>query len=426
MRIATLLSLLLLPVLAFAESGDVVTEEPVPAGPATIVIEQVALAGVQGSWLLSLPDHSRLEGSADAQTIADTPSGNYVFYGVLPNGTVSTIRIYKNGVLDNLFERSQTPFAVAPGDTVRIVIHYHLDRTGTAAVKSDPAGVTFTLSGPDGITFTDITPQTYEDLPEGQYKVQYESFGEGCVKPAPKAGQLVEDGRVSFDIRFECDSATKVRDRMGKDAAKYLTIVTDGNEVQLQDVLQKDWFSTYVFNAAKRDILSGYRDEAGAPTGLFGPGNSVTVAELSKIAHRMAGLSEEAFATDGPWFAAFIASSRGRGWTIYVDGTIDPTRSATRAEVVVTLLQAFDVPLRWQKGNAFTDVTVSTPYAAAIETAANDTIIAGRTDEDGESTGIFDPDAPITRAEIAKIITTMLDTYDSPSALRNAASRTKD
>ena len=52
-------------------------------------------------------------------------------------------------------------------------------------------------------------------------------------------------------------------------------------------------------------------------------------------------------------------------------------------------------------------------------------VIAGRTDTDGKSTGIFDPEASITRAEIAKIITTMLATYTSPTTLRNAADRQK-
>ncbi len=439
---AVLLSLLLAPALSFAQSGDVIAEPPtedtptataIPEGTATITIEQVALAGTQGSWLLSLPDHSQRTGVTASETVTETPSGNYVLYATLPSGTKSTIRIYKDGVLDKFFERQQTPFAVYPGENLRIVIHYLLDRTGTVSVQSDPEGTAFTLYGPDSSVHQGVTPQGFEDLPEGQYKVQYESFGDGCVKPAPKAGQLIEDGRISFDIRFECETATNVRARAAKDSKKYLTIVADGEDVQLQDVQQSDWFSTYVFEAAKRGILAGYRDAAGNLTGTFGPGNSVTVAELSKIAHRLSGLSEEAFANVPPknplgqnqWFSAFLASSENRGWVIYGGATIDPVRPATRGEVIVTLMQAFDVPLKWQKGNAFTDVPVYYPYAAAIETAAGDEVIAGRTDVDGKSTGQFDPDASITRAEIAKIITTMLDTYDSPTALRNAAEREK-
>lgn len=443
---AAILPLLLVPAVAFADSGDTVIDESssqspqeettvvIPEGTASITIEQVSLVpGVQGSWLLSMPDHTQQTGAVGAQVLTDIPSGNYVIYANLPNGTLSTIRIYKNGVLDKFLERQQTPFAVYPGDDIRIAIHYRLDKTGTVAVQSDPAGTAFTLYGPDNAVYEGTTPQTYEALPEGQYKVQYAAFAQGCVTPAPKAGQLVKDSRVSFDVKFDCDAANKVRERQSKDSKKYLTIVVGGKDVQLQDVQQSDWFSTYVFEAAKRDILSGYKDAAGNPTGSFGPGNSVTVAELGKIAHRMAGISEEAFANAQPknpagagqWFSPFLASAENRGWIIYAGGAIDPTRPATRGEVLVTLMQAFDVPLKWQKGNVFTDVPVTYPYAAAIETAAADEVVAGRTDAEGKPTGAFDPDASITRAEIAKIITTILDTYKSPSALRNAANASK-
>lgn len=438
------LSLVLVPAVSFAQSGETVTDEMtvdtggpvvIPAGTATITVEQVSLAeGVQGSWLLSYPDHTQHTGTVAAEVLTDVPSGNYVIYANLPNGTLSTIRIYKSGVLDRFLERQQTPFAVYPGDDIRIAIHYRLDKTGTISVQSDPEGTAFTVSGPDGASYQGTTPQTYEGVPEGQYKVQYESFGEGCVKPAPKANQLVEDSRISFDITFDCDAATKFRARQDKDSKKYLTIVADGKDVQLQDVQQSDWFSQYVFEAAKRNILSGYRDAAGNPTGTFGPGNNVTVAELGKIAHRMAGISEDAFKNTAPkngsganqWFSPFLASSENRGWIIYAAGTIDPVRPATRGEVLVTLMQAFDVPLKWQKGNVFTDVPATHPYAAAIETAANDKVVAGRMGADGKSTGLFDPEAPITRAEIAKIITTILDTYKSPTSLRNAAGRKED
>lgn len=441
MRLPALaLSLLLVPTVSFAQSGEIVTEETtqpaettgIPPGTASITIEQVSLVdGVQGSWILSYPDHTQKTGNVGAEVLTDVPSGNYVIYANLPNGTLSTIRIYKNGTLDKFFERQQTPFPVYPGDDLRIAIHYRLDKTGIVSVQSDPNGVAYTLFGPDNATYEGTTPQTYDNLPEGQYKVQYEAFADGCIKPAPKAGQLVDGSRVSFDVKFDCDAANKVRDRQDKDSKKFLTIVVDGKDVQLQDVLQSDWFSTYVFAAAKRNILAGYKDASGNLTGQFGPGNSVTIAELSKIAHRMAGISEEAFMNTQPknpgamgqWFSPFIASSENRGWIIYAPATIDPARPATRGEVLVTLMQAFDVPLKWQKGNAFTDVPVTHPYAAAIETAANDKVVAGRTDADGKPTGTFDPEAPITRAEIAKIITTLLDTYKSPTSLRNAAAR---
>lgn len=431
-------SLLLAPAVSFADSGDVVTDAvpaeestAIPEGTGLIIIEQASAGGVLGSWLLSLPDHTQRNGSSTSETLSDIPSGNYILYANLPSGAVSTIRIYKNGVLDKSFDRQQTPFSLYPNEVLRISINYRLEKTGTVSVQSDPPGTNFVLTGPDGMVRTGTTPAAYAGIPQGQYKLQYDAFGEGCGKPAPKADQLVEDGRVTFAVTFSCDAATKARERANKDTTKYLTINADGQEVMLQDVLQKDWYATFVFDAAKRGILSGYRDETGAPTGTFGPGNNVTVSELLKIAHRMAGISEEPFLHSPPkngsgagyWFSPFLASAENRAWIIYADGTIDPVRPATRAEVVVTLMQAFDVGLRWQKGNVFADVPVAHPYAAAIETAASEGIVSGRTDDAGAATGLFDPEAPITRAEIAKIITTMLAKHKAPATLRNAANR---
>ena len=79
--------------------------------------------------------------------------------------------------------------------------------------------------------------------------------------------------------------------------------------------------------------------------------------------------------------------------------------------MVVTIVQALNVPVRWQTGGVFTDVTVHTRHAAAIETAAGDGIVSGRKKEDGIDAGLFDPDAPIKRAELAKVIDLAVQKY---------------
>ncbi len=165
----------------------------------------------------------------------------------------------------------------------------------------------------------------------------------------------------------------------------------------------------------KVGVMSGYRDANGAPAGEFGPGNNVNVAELAKIAHAVAGLSE---LTSGEgavnpkaegWYRGIIGSAEQRGWTIYADGTIDPTRAATRGEVLVTLLQALNVNMTWQTGAVYKDVSLRTPYAAAIETATREGLVAGTTASDGSKT--FAPASPINRAELAKMLAVAVQKY---------------
>ena len=113
----------------------------------------------------------------------------------------------------------------------------------------------------------------------------------------------------------------------------------------------------------------------------------------------------------GAWYSPYIASAEDQGWTIYSSATVDPNRPATRGEVLVTLLQALDVPLAWQTGTVFTDVNRRTAYAGAIETASAAGLVDGRKDANGNLTNEFGPADPINRAELAKILSQMIDTY---------------
>jgi hypothetical protein len=186
----------------------------------------------------------------------------------------------------------------------------------------------------------------------------------------------------------------------------------------MRDVPQSSWYANFVFRAAKLNIISGYRDKDGVPTGEFGPERSVTRAELAKMAQAVAGLRFDDTSAEsenrrarGTWAEKFIAYAEQHGWMIFQDTEVDPEQPATRAEVVVTILQALDVPLRWQRGGMFVDVTPRTTYASAIETAAGDGIIGGYVDENDELTGAFGPRDPVTRAQIAKIVVSAIDTY---------------
>lgn len=198
----------------------------------------------------------------------------------------------------------------------------------------------------------------------------------------------------------------------------FVTFVEGGNAVMLRDVPLDAWFAPYVREIAVRGIVTGYRDAANRPLGLFGPGDNVTIEQLSKIVLLMVGQDMNACPKEsrnetaaGRWSLPYIACAEQNGWTVYADGTVDVGRNATRAEVVMTVLQAGKVNISERTGNAFTDVTLSTQFGAAIEQAKRDGIVSGYTDAEGNGTGIFGPLDPVKRAEIAKIITKALQQY---------------
>ena len=84
----------------------------------------------------------------------------------------------------------------------------------------------------------------------------------------------------------------------------------------------------------------------------------------------------------------------------YEDGTVRPNGSISRAEVATVLFRLLKDDVRTQnltKDNAYSDVPDTAWYSTAVSTLSKMGVISGYPD------GTFRPNAPITRAEFAKI-----------------------
>ena len=84
----------------------------------------------------------------------------------------------------------------------------------------------------------------------------------------------------------------------------------------------------------------------------------------------------------------------------YTDGTVGPNNKITRAEVAMIFYRLLKDDVRAANEtsqNSFTDVTEGMWHNTAISTISRLGIAVGR------STGIYDPNAPITRGEFATI-----------------------
>lgn len=94
----------------------------------------------------------------------------------------------------------------------------------------------------------------------------------------------------------------------------------------------------------------------------------------------------------------------------YEDGTVRPNGSISRAEVATVLFRLLKDDVRMQnltKDNAYSDVSDTAWYAAAVSTLSKMGIISGYPD------GTFRPNAPITRAEFAAMIARFDETAKS-------------
>lgn len=203
-------------------------------------------------------------------------------------------------------------------------------------------------------------------------------------------------------------------------ASPFVTFRENGILVVLKDVPRSQWFGPYVRDMVDRRIVSGYRNADGTPTGLFGPERNVSVEELAKMSVEAAGIDQNTcpataknVTAQGSWSVAYIACTEKLAWALYGDSTVDVKRPATRAEVVMTLLQALDAPFRpvAGSGSVFKDVGPTTQFSSAIVTAAADGVVAGYTDANGNLTGMFGPGNAVNRAELSKMFSIALQLY---------------
>jgi hypothetical protein len=187
----------------------------------------------------------------------------------------------------------------------------------------------------------------------------------------------------------------------------FLSVNIDGTSVVIRDVPISAWFAIPVNTVLQAGIATGYRNDQGRLTGLFGPANPVTYAEIAKMTLLAAGKAasgvpqNRSARTD--WSAPYIATAEALHFSVYRTSQ-DVRHQATRGEVVQTLLEAFSVPLDATGPNPFHDLTPTHPHAAALLTAHRLGLITGDTDGKGNLKGAVRPDAPINRAEVSKIL----------------------
>lgn len=99
------------------------------------------------------------------------------------------------------------------------------------------------------------------------------------------------------------------------------------------DVPAGKWYANYIGYLEQFKVLTGY------PDGTFHPDAPITRAEFATVACRFeelsAGKAKFSDVPDSYWAAKYINYAAARGWvTGYPDGTFEPRKNITRAEVV--------------------------------------------------------------------------------------------
>ncbi|MFA5273524.1 MAG: FG-GAP-like repeat-containing protein [Candidatus Peribacter sp.] len=205
------------------------------------------------------------------------------------------------------------------------------------------------------------------------------------------------------NLKGAATSLKLVAERRGR-----LYAAVDEVPVLFADVPLSAWFAPYVSFMVEEKIATGYADATGKPKGEFGVGNPVTYAEVLKMALNVAGKSAGNLppprnaSAQGTWASSYVAQAEAMNLSVFTP-SLDVRQPATRGAVIQTILETMGIPIANQS-SAFSDFPPDHPYAKAIATAAFYGLIGGDTDDQGNPLNTFRPDAPITRAEVAKII----------------------
>ncbi len=405
---------LAVPLFSFAQSA------PASTGNVTVTVEQSGPAeGAAGEWSMLKPDYKRVEmGKKISHAFENAAPGHYTVIATPPSGASAEMDVVIGDQEPQLTNLPQISFLAAEGDVIRVHITFTYTSVGKISVNSTPAGLTFVMRGPDERTYTGTTPAEYLDAPIGLYSLTYDPI-RNCAEPKPQSDQLTKNGRITFSITISCDRMDLLpQTRVGEKSLQFVSVSIGEQRITFTDVPIDTWFATFVNTAVRTGIMSGYKGADGAYSGSFGPGDSVTLAQLAKVAHKISDTDEtesrtlpENLRARNTWYADFYASAERHHWVAFRNPRENPEREATRSEVVCTLLQSLSVARIWPTGVRFTDVSATTPYADCIETAAKDGLVAG----DGVA-GTFGPDRPVNRAELSKMLVSAMEIYGEKTA----------
>jgi len=226
------------------------------------------------------------------------------------------------------------------------------------------------------------------------------------------------------------DSASELSiDQMVESNYEDIVLTTDNAEEAPEDLsaptesttefhdIYGHWAEAYISEIAAREIVSGKQN------GSFAPNDLMTRAELTKVAILAFDIpmpevvDPYSFVDIRPemWYSHYVYTAKENG-IVQGDGDrFNPNDPITRAEVLKILIEAagfnnvnenFNANYTSKSGWSyvfFPDVLIGQWYARYVAYAKDFDIVGGYDD------GTFRPSNSVTRAEVAKIVTKVLD-----------------
>ena len=229
------------------------------------------------------------------------------------------------------------------------------------------------------------------------------------------------DSNGSFSIELALSGgdtkdtfSISVADKSGNlSAATKVTITSSSEEAgELEETGDKTlpidvvghWAEDYINRLYQDDVVSGYS------TGLFGPDDKLTRAQIVKIALLAFGRSSDETSnsfsdiSSSDWFYGYVLSASNLDIVSgYSDSTFRPNQEVTRGEALKIILITAGLTDFTSTESNFSDVLSSDWFSGYSAYAKEIGLIGGYSD------GTFRGNQSITRAEVCKIVVELLD-----------------
>ncbi len=184
------------------------------------------------------------------------------------------------------------------------------------------------------------------------------------------------------------------------------TVTEDNNEEkpELTDI-GGHWAETYILQLYNDDVISGYGD------GRFGPDDSITRAQIVKIALLAfdlpvnSGTNNFSDVNEEEWYVDYVTSAAVELGIVsgYEDNTFRPDNNVTRGEALKIILEAGGISDFDAVTPNFSDVDTVADWFSKYTAYAKTTGLIG-----GYEDGTFRGNQSITRAEVSKIVVELI------------------
>lgn len=173
--------------------------------------------------------------------------------------------------------------------------------------------------------------------------------------------------------------------------------------------IQGHWSQEYVEVLSDSKLVNGYED------GTFKPNNSITKVEFFKIINQLAGYKRTYTVTfadvkNTDWYYEEVAKGIKAGYITPTTGNINPDKAITRQEAMRIIGIVYELAPIKEAVEKFTDKNLlkndSAGYVGAL---VHYEIVSGYPE------GNFNPNDPITRGEMSKILNLLIEKLGKPN-----------